>query len=701
MNPWRPLPLLRLVFPFVAGIIAGQQWPGAIPALSFYLFLLPAWFALFLLYWFSRAYKNRWMTGSIILLSFFSSGFQLAQIRKESANGHSPEFDSNIILLVRVSDCPSIRSGTSKVIVNLVSSRDSGHWRSLNTKIYLTIYGNKTTSAPEYGHFYMLYGRPVTLKFFRAEHSFNFREYLYNKGVRYEINCRADHCFPLPCIKRKTPEEFAFALRDKLLRIFRDKGLDGQEFSVAAALLLGYVNEIDSSLKSAFAASGTMHILSVSGMHVGIIFLFLETILSFLIKSRYGIYLKLLVEILFIWAYAAVTGFSPAVLRAATCLSFLIAGKAIKRKPEMMNVISASVFFLLIMDPAIITDLGFQLSYLAVIGIVIMYKPIYDLYVTRYWLPGKIWALVAVSIAAQIATFPLCIYYFHRFPNYFILSNLIIVPLSNGIILFGILGLICSSIPILGGLAISALKLLLTLLNSCVLWIGNLPGAVSTGFFPNKFEVCLLYIFILSLFLYFTGKKPRALMFALSCLIILYVVFAIEKMSLSSHSSLYVYQGRQGYIIRYVRGNRELCFYSGMRMKKDLFIADQIGNERMACRVKSVQERWINFKGWQKAAGFHEAGRFGNMIIIGDRKIYLLEKGLSKKPGVTIHTDILLICNNTAYRMEQLKSIFSPGIIMNVSTASRPRVIHWCDQARKLGLKFYDLKTTGFYKQEL
>ncbi len=701
MNPWRQLPLLRLVFPFVTGIVAGKLISFSLP-----LFLIPAGLCavcltLFLFHRFTLSYRYRWLTGSIILFAFSLSGFQQANYISCKMKRAAPDFEKTVVLLIKVSECPAIKQGSVNVIANIVSVHDSGAWKPLSTKIYLTVFGSRPGTILNYGKYYLVSGRPESLRFFPGTHTFNFHEYLFNKGVRYEMRCKSSECLAAPGDHGNGLSVLAFEARDRMLQIFREHGLDGQYFAVAAALLLGYVNEIDSQLKSAFAASGTMHILSVSGMHVGIIFLFLETLLTVLAKSRKGIWLKSILELLCIWAYSAVTGFSPAVLRAATCLSFLIIGKSIKRKPGMLNVISASVFFLLIMDPSIIADVGFQLSYLAVIGIVILYKPIYDLFVTHRWFPDKVWALVAVSIAAQIATCPLSLYYFHRFPNYFILSNLLIVPLSNGIILMGILGLLFSSLPFIGNLTISALKFLLGLLNSSVLWIGSLPGAVSSGFFPGSTEVLLLYLLIMALFLYLSTKQPRILLFVLSCVIMLGISGITEKISLSSRSILTIHQGQYGYVIRFVRGRKEICFYSSLRMMKDPFIATQIGNERLADKVNSVHERWVNSRGWQKAEGFPEVGRFGNMIVVAERKIYIVDSSPGKNLQLKTHADILLISRGYGIKMEQLKNIFSPRIILNVSTAYHSMVLSWTDQARKLGLKYYNLKSTGFYHEEL
>ena len=687
----------------MAGIILGQVFKFSLPVYLI-LSLLPALsLLLILLHSFALSFTLRWMAGSVILTAFILSGFLLAGINSGKNPDDGQDFDTKLVLLVRISDCPVMKKNCIATVADLLSIHEPGGWKTVNSKIYLRVYQGKTTAAAgmlNYGDYYLVSGRPEKLKFFTGTHSFNFKEYLYNKGLRYELGCSVADCIRLPGSHGISVSRIAFGFRDRLLGILRHKGVAGQEFSVAAALLLGYVNDIDSRLKSAFAASGTMHILSVSGMHVGIIFMFLETVLSFLAKSRKRIYLKSLAELLFIWAYAAVTGFSPAVLRAATCLGFLIIGKTIRRNPEMLNVISASVFFLLMIDPSLITDVGFQLSYLAVTGIILLYKPVYDLYVTHRWLPDKIWALVAVSIAAQVATLPLSLFYFHRFPNYFIISNLIIVPLSNGIILTGILALAFSSLPGIGNLVIMVLQLLLICLNKSVMWIASLPGAVTSGFFPDVSEVLMLYFLIISAFLFITGKQPKFLLLALCCMVLLEFHGLTEKPGTSSPQRIFIHQGSQGYIIRLVKGRREVCFYSGLRMMKDPFISAQIGSERMACNVDLVQERWINFCGWLKIRGFPLIGRFGNMMVAGDRRIFILDSPLSKNLKLKTRADILLISSVEGSRIEKLKQVFSPGIILNVSNATRSKVLRWSDEARKFGIRFCDLRSSGFYQEQ-
>jgi len=692
------LPLLRLVIPFIAGIIAGQCDIPVLPSAIIHSLVCAACLSLFLLHRYSRAYRLRWLTGSIIILAFVLAGYSCGLNSAKCRDRPVPDFDCDVTLLARVSDCPELKQNIARTICEIIAVRDSGRWNQLNTKAYLRVYGPDPGADLLYGSYYLLRCRPENLVFFSSGHSFNFRKYLFGRGVRYELGCRGNACRKVESASGPGFSVYAFSLRDRLLGILRDKGLDGREFAVAAALLLGYVGEIDTSLKSAFAASGTMHILSVSGMHVGIIFLFLEVALGILGRRRYGIYLKAAAEIAFIWAYAAVTGFSPAVLRAATCLSFLITGKTMKRKPEILNIICTSVLFLLLMDPLLLSDVGFQLSYLAVTGIVILYKPIYDLYITHRWFPDKVWALLAVSLAAQIATCPLSLYYFHRFPNYFMLSNLFVVPLSNGIILFGILALALSAIPFAGSLAIYVLKLLLALLNKSVMFTASLPGAVSDGFFPTPAEVAIMYILIAMVFLFFRTRQARFAMLALACLLVLQLSALSYK--IGSSTALAIHQGRGGYVIRYSRRSKEICFYSGLRMSKDPFIAGQVGNERAAGRIGTFVERWIKFRGWQGRCGFPETGRFGNMLVAGKRKIYVLDHPPGKNIRVKTHADILLVTVSGSFRMDQLLKVLSPGMVLNASNAPRYRLAGWSDQCRRAGVKFYDLKKTGFYLEE-
>jgi competence protein ComEC len=244
-----------------------------------------------------------------------------------------------------------------------------------------------------------------------------------------------------------SPKYWLANFRKKLVAVIESKIPNPESQQIAAALILGQKENLDRDIKNAYSETGTMHILAVSGLHVGIIY----AILLFPLK---GIRLKsnqrkvyLTGVILLIWVYAVLTGFSPSVIRAATMFSLFTAGQMRKRKPSSFNILAFSAMLMITFNPAVIYEVGFQLSYAAVAGILLI-QPL----ILRYWLPPNRvleygWQLTTVSIAAQLGTFPLSVYYFHIFPSYFLLANLIVIPLSFVVMSVGVTFLALSWVP--------------------------------------------------------------------------------------------------------------------------------------------------------------------------------------------------------------------------------------------------------------
>lgn len=227
-------------------------------------------------------------------------------------------------------------------------------------------------------------------------------------------------------------------------------GIEGDEYSVAAAILLGYDDELPPELRQNYVTAGSMHVLCVSGLHVGIIFLVFSTILSFL--DKYGAVFKILkfcILLLIMWTYAFIAGLAPSILRATIMISFIVIGKIIKRNGVIINSIAASAFVILAIEPEDLFNIGFQLSYAAVIGIVVLQRPIYNVFYIKNKILDKIWELTSVTLAAQFATAPFTIFYFNQFPLYFWLSNLFMTPLSTVVIIGGMIMLLVSFIPYL------------------------------------------------------------------------------------------------------------------------------------------------------------------------------------------------------------------------------------------------------------
>ncbi len=251
-----------------------------------------------------------------------------------------------------------------------------------------------------------------------------------------------------------------------------------------------------------------MHILAVSGMHVGIIYILLNTILIFS-KNKYGKVIKVIIIVISLWLYAFITGLTPSVCRAALMFSFIAIGSIYSKQNNTYNSIFSSAFILLIINPFNFFSIGFQLSYVAVLGIVALQPIIYkSIYVKNYIL-DKTWSLFSVTLAAQIATTPLTLYYFHNFSTYFWLSNLIIVPMIPIITYLAILILIVPFLPIIQEYTSKLLIICIDIMNFVVAKIEVLPMYLITNIYINKIHILLMYSVIVIVFSYITIRKNK------------------------------------------------------------------------------------------------------------------------------------------------------------------------------------------------
>lgn len=283
--------------------------------------------------------------------------------------------------------------------------------------------------------------------------------------------------------------------------------LEGDVFAVAMGILLGDKSYLNLELKDAFSGAGAMHLLAVSGLHVGI-FMFMLQWLFQTFGRRVPRWVRFVVIVGILWTYAGITGFSPSVNRAVTMFSFVALGTLTGRRYDSINGLIASAMILLAINPFFLFDIGFQLSYGAMFGI-FLFSPLIErsVYIKQKWLKF-LWSGIAVALAAQLTTFPLTLYYFHQFPNYFLITNLGLIVITN--VMMGIgLGLITlGNIPVLGSLVAMIFVVTITTLIAFVEWVSKLPNAITTGFRLALWEMGLLYltiaVFVLGLY---TARK--------------------------------------------------------------------------------------------------------------------------------------------------------------------------------------------------
>jgi competence protein ComEC len=269
---------------------------------------------------------------------------------------------------------------------------------------------------------------------------------------------------------------------------------------------------------------------------------------------------KSLVVLAALWSYVFITVLSPSVLRAGVMFTFVLAGKLFSKETSVENSLAASAFLLLLVNPNFLFDTGFQLSYLAVAGILIFYNTVYNFFETSNPLLDRCWSLVSLSVAAQATAFPIGLYYFHQFPNYFVPANLLVVPLTTVLTYAGFFYFFVSSIPWLGDWTAEALSLATGIINHIVFFFGDLPFAVTDNIRIPAHGVIFLYITVLFTGMYLSEKRVGSLAAALAGLSLFLFTVITVRQEQHGQKLFSVYHIRRGSAISFVKGNRAYVF---------------------------------------------------------------------------------------------------------------------------------------------
>jgi competence protein ComEC len=477
------------------------------------------WIGLIILAKFYLKIKHQWIWGIGVAVSLFLLGYILCCLQLEKFNNQNFPENKKLWLKGTIEDTPQECAKTYKYVLNIELYEYDNVVYKINNKILLYLSKDSISGNLKKGDIITAIGRFLKLKS-ASGGKFDYAEYMQRRGILYSVFIAKNKWVKADISNISFIERLGEFCKDKVLAIFKKAGLEGRNFSVVSALTIGYKADLDKETRQAYISSGTMHILAVSGLHVGIIYLLLNFILSFLDGIKFGGTFKSVLIITLVGFYAFVTGLSPSILRAALMLYMICFSKLFNRSSFIYNALAISAFLIVLYNPVQITDVGFQLSYVAVLSIVVFYPFIYKLLSFKFNVIDKIWQLAAVSIAAQIGTFPLSLYYFNQFPSFFLLSNLLIIPVSTFAMYLAFILISTTSIPILFNISGKILYYLVDLQNNLVIWIEHLPYSSIKGISFSFIDVFITYLLIISLFLFLIKKHPLYLYLVLTEILI-------------------------------------------------------------------------------------------------------------------------------------------------------------------------------------
>lgn len=662
-------PILRIVLFFIAGLL--------LPFIGFKTLAVTA--TILLLLGTLTFYKKWFPLSSIalwLLLVCFGNAYKgYDSIQKTGFTN----FDSSQAYLVQIDNSPERKPKSFKATGKILSILKDSVWQESKAKTLL--YFNLDSGIePEYGETYIVHGKPREIEGPKNPEEFNYKAFQAKKGIVTHHFLREGDAELLSSGGGNILFKFAYSLNDYAQGVFEEFIKDPANKAVASAMIIGIKDELDNDLRNSYATAGAVHILAVSGLHVGILFLLLTYVFGWIRRFKHGEIIFGFSVIAILWIYALFTGLSPSVSRAALMFTFFQFGSLLKREKNSVNTIAISALILLLFEPSWLYEVGFQLSYLAIFGIVYLYP-----YLNKVWQPNnyllrKLWQISVVSICAQLFTFPLSIYYFHQFPNYFLLTNPIVTVLSTVILFAGIVLLFFAKIPVLGALLAKVFDISLSLLNYAVRWIEALPESKSEGFSLEVYEVIMLYAMVFCAVLFFQRKHPRYLYFTAGLFITLCSFSIFQKVNQSKQQRLTFHFIPKATGISLISQNKATFIADEKTIKDDRVYGFHLKNYYDKIGIDNVDFVGVDEEQGQKTITFN-----------GESILWLRKKDYGTISG---EFDKVLISHNAIYDIEKAFTQFPKIIILDDSNSSyyTRRVKEQCE---KLDIKVVNLYETG------
>jgi competence protein ComEC len=384
--------------------------------------------------------------------------------------------------------------------------------------------------------------------------------------------------YEIQCVNKPSAPIGFFKSCQHYFSLELEKIMSGNELSIGKAILLGEKSDISTDIMNAFSGSGAMHLLSVSGLHIGIFVWILQQVLLLFYPSI-NRYLEITVLLAILWIYTGISGFSPSVNRAAVMFTFLLLARVSGKKYNSIRILLISAFILLLYNANYIFDIGFQLSYAAMIGIFAFYQPIVDSIKIKNYILLKCWETSAIGIAAQITTLPLTLYYFHQFPNYFLLTNIGLMVFSGVVLALGVAYLSVSVIPFISwGIGLT-LSLSILFLVQFIQFIYELPYSVTTGIPFDFWEIPLFLMLLLALVFCLIKIKKTLFIVTISLVLFLLLAKNIQYLSINyfekqfwvlndSKPTLFFKSNGKGFLL--IQSNAEDALQKSAFMKRNL-----------------------------------------------------------------------------------------------------------------------------------
>ncbi len=672
---WETAPFIRLLPPLVAGIALYTQqagdyinWIIAATVVSFIAFVAA-----------SFVRRQQGFTRTIVFASLHLCVFSAAwlscyynDIRNSTTwMGNSTNIADGYV--ARLTNAPTEKEKTWKLEVDVTHAVDSDDVHAARGKAFVYVYKYDAPALKE--------GDVVVLP--------NKWQRITNRGNPYELD------YATYCARNNTYYQQFISGGDIVIHQYASEGslpwirrvhhwcvrqlewhiTDRATLGLLKAMLFDDRDMLDGELTEAYAQTGIVHIIAISGGHITIFFVLVAFLLGWIRHKKYR-WIKYIAAIPLIWIYVVVAGAPPSAVRAATMFSILGIGFALQKTPNGINQLLAAAFLLLVVEPMWLYSIGFQLSFVAVLSIMLFYRPVY-----KWWSPVNkiarmLWGAVAVSIAAEILVAPLVIYYFHLFPLQFIVANVLAYLFMGVILVLGMLLIAVSSVYPVAHFIAEVTTLLSNWFNKLVYGLQHLNFDSLHRLTLTELQLALVYTIITCVAIYLLKKNKRALFTGAIAVVLFIISGCIRYVQTLQQEMLIVYNISKENRIELIASTTATVLYGKDSVNEATrkFVLDPAHINLHIQHVKKADEEY-------------------NLLQVADKTVFILNQPMS---DTLIPADVVIL-NSKYADVAEIKRVFQPGVLVIPATVSKKKTELITEQAAGAGIKVHDVNKVGAF----
>lgn len=687
IHAWKKIPVLRILIPFIAGIIIQWQWKFTNKILLASVIISAFIVISFFLLKFLDRFRFSFLSGVGVIFLFLSIGALLTRHNdvRNDKNWFGKYYSRESSMVITLLEDPVEKTKSFKADASVDYILETDSITSSAGKIILYLKKDSTVTNLHYGDRLLISKSLQEIRNSGNPGGFNYKQYALFQGITHQVYLKENEFEILPGTNKNLIKTFLKNIRLEVLKILRKYIHGEKELGLAEALLIGYKNDLDKTLVQSYSNTGVVHIIAISGLHLGLIYWLLTLLFKPLKKRKKLIWLSITLIVCGLWLFSLLAGGQPSVIRSAVMFTCIVFAEGLARNTSIYNTLGFSAFLLLCYNPFWLWDVGFQLSYAAVLSIVTFMQPIYNWLYIKNKILDFIWKLNSITIAAQLFTIPLSIYHFHQFPTGFLFTNFLAVPLS-GIILLGEIALcIASLIPAPAVILGNVLSFLIALMNSYIERIEQIPFTLWDSLQTSIPQTILLLISVSAIGYWLLEKSRQLFRLGITAFTVFLILRTISFINAGNQEKIIVYNVPQKMAIDFI-DKRNYLFAGDSDLLADDFIRNfHITPSRILHRI-------------EPASQLNDLIVSGNFFQFKKKKVLVINSNAHFTPSnEKIEIDLLIISKNPKIYFKQLNESLKIKQVVFDGSCPSWKISYWKRDCDSLHIPYHDVNSSGAY----